>query len=181
MKNKIIDLATTLFMTQGYPATSTRQIAKELGITQPAIYHHFKNKQTIYLAVLNKFSQEVGDQLLTYIHDEQDSDTTLLNMSIYLKHTHPMNLSLMLRDVKTQLDAETSKAVLAIWQKNYLSPFEEFFSRYYADYNEKITAKNLSLHYLRGLSTYIDGSPDINDQLMIEFVDIFIYGVKRRN
>lgn len=52
---EIIAYATELFMTQGYLATSTRQIAKGLHITQPAIYHHFKNKEEIYVEVLTTF------------------------------------------------------------------------------------------------------------------------------
>lgn len=58
-KEDIIDYATTLFMEQGYLATSTRQIAKGLGITQPAIYHHFQNKEDIYIQVLQKFTKKL--------------------------------------------------------------------------------------------------------------------------
>lgn len=48
----IIKTAQRLFMESGYRAVSTRQIAKICGITQPALYHHFKNKQDLYIAVL---------------------------------------------------------------------------------------------------------------------------------
>lgn len=50
MKDKIIEKATELFMSKGYLATSTRDIVKELNITQPALYHHYKNKELIYIS-----------------------------------------------------------------------------------------------------------------------------------
>ena len=44
MRDMIIETASELFMKQGYLATSTRQIAKKLNITQPALYFHFKKQ-----------------------------------------------------------------------------------------------------------------------------------------
>ncbi|MGL4818643.1 MAG: TetR/AcrR family transcriptional regulator, partial [Bacilli bacterium] len=51
-RETIIEAAKTLFMTHGYRAVSTRMIAKDCGITQPALYHHFSDKQALYTEVL---------------------------------------------------------------------------------------------------------------------------------
>lgn len=45
MYDNILDVAEKLFMQQGYQATSTRQIADTLGITQPNLYYYFKKKK----------------------------------------------------------------------------------------------------------------------------------------
>ncbi|MEU4690782.1 TetR/AcrR family transcriptional regulator [Actinoplanes sp. NPDC023714] len=37
----------------GYDATSVRKIAGELGVTVPALYYHFENKQAILMALLD--------------------------------------------------------------------------------------------------------------------------------
>ncbi|MET1038387.1 MAG: TetR/AcrR family transcriptional regulator [Aeromicrobium sp.] len=37
----------------GYDATSVRTIAKELGVTVPALYYHFENKQAMLVALLD--------------------------------------------------------------------------------------------------------------------------------
>ena len=42
-KDLIIETASKLFLKQGYEATSVRQIADEVGVTEAALYYHFKD------------------------------------------------------------------------------------------------------------------------------------------
>ena len=49
----ILSVASELFMTKGFKNTSTREIALKANITQPNLYHHFKNKKELYLALTN--------------------------------------------------------------------------------------------------------------------------------
>lgn len=44
--------AARLFARDGYAATSMRDLAKEIGITPAALYHHYPDKQALYYAVL---------------------------------------------------------------------------------------------------------------------------------
>ena len=50
-KNKILNVARTLFSQYGYKGTSVRKIAAEVGIRESAIYNHYKNKEEIFLEV----------------------------------------------------------------------------------------------------------------------------------
>ena len=43
----ILRTAVDLFNRKGYDATSMGDLAKELGLTKPAIYHHFTNKEEL--------------------------------------------------------------------------------------------------------------------------------------
>ena len=52
----ILSVASELFMTKGFKNTSTREIALKANITQPNLYHHFKNKKELYLAVIDRKS-----------------------------------------------------------------------------------------------------------------------------
>lgn len=47
-KEKILRTALRLFSLRGYDAVSVRDISRELGITQAALYKHFKSKQDIF-------------------------------------------------------------------------------------------------------------------------------------
>ena len=47
-KESIIIIAKKHFSQTGYENTSLEEIAKELKITKPALYYHFKNKSEIY-------------------------------------------------------------------------------------------------------------------------------------
>ncbi|GAX87878.1 conserved hypothetical protein [Lebetimonas natsushimae] len=51
MKQKIIKTALKHFAIEGYKNTSLEKIAKELNITKPALYYHFKNKNDLYNAI----------------------------------------------------------------------------------------------------------------------------------
>ncbi len=50
----ILDAAFDLFLHQGYHGTSIRQIAQKASLTIGAIYHHFRDKEAIFRAVLSE-------------------------------------------------------------------------------------------------------------------------------
>ncbi|KAA9106040.1 TetR/AcrR family transcriptional regulator [Microbacterium rhizomatis] len=50
-RERILRAASRLFLSQGYAATSTRDIALAAGIRQPSLYHHFATKADILHAV----------------------------------------------------------------------------------------------------------------------------------
>ena len=49
---KLLESAAELFADCGYAGVSMRQIAREIGVTQAAIYHHFPSKDDLYIASL---------------------------------------------------------------------------------------------------------------------------------
>lgn len=49
---EIIKHATEAFMQRGYQATSLREIAAAVGISQPGLTHHFNTKEELLIAVL---------------------------------------------------------------------------------------------------------------------------------
>ena len=52
-KHDIIRVATHLFTYQGFEGTSTRQIIREAGISDPLLYYHFKSKDDLYIQIVN--------------------------------------------------------------------------------------------------------------------------------
>ena len=56
--NLILDVASRLFMEQGYEHTSIQNIIGCLGgLSKGAIYHHFKSKEDILEAVIDKIGR----------------------------------------------------------------------------------------------------------------------------
>jgi len=47
-KDEILHTALVHFANKGYENTTLEEIAKDLNITKPALYYHFKNKKTLY-------------------------------------------------------------------------------------------------------------------------------------
>lgn len=50
----IIDQAYGLFLSRSYEAVSISEISKAIGLTKGALYHHFRNKEELFMAVINK-------------------------------------------------------------------------------------------------------------------------------
>lgn len=59
-KEKIVKTGLRLFLQKGYERTSLNDIARQVGISKPAIYHHFKNKDELFHGVLSLFFEEMG-------------------------------------------------------------------------------------------------------------------------
>lgn len=53
-KEKILIIALKLFAKDGYEAVSVRDISKQLGITQSALYKHYKNKKDIFDKIVER-------------------------------------------------------------------------------------------------------------------------------
>lgn len=70
--NLILDVAFRLFMEKGYEHTSIQDIIDNLGgLSKGAIYHHFKSKEEILMAVTDRMTEE-SNRTLMEIRDRQD-------------------------------------------------------------------------------------------------------------
>ncbi|MDO4298040.1 MAG: TetR/AcrR family transcriptional regulator [Lachnospiraceae bacterium] len=70
--NLILDVAFRLFMEKGYEHTSIQDIIDHLGgLSKGAIYHHFKSKEDILVAVTDRMTAE-SNQMLADIRDRRD-------------------------------------------------------------------------------------------------------------
>ena len=70
--NLILDVAFRLFMEKGYEHTSVQDIINNLGgLSKGAIYHHFKSKEDILVAVTERMTAE-SNQMLAVIRDRSD-------------------------------------------------------------------------------------------------------------
>lgn len=68
----IIEAARREFARSGYVGTTNREIAEQAGITTGAIYHYFRSKQDVYLAVF-----EETDSVILARYEEVTADPSL--------------------------------------------------------------------------------------------------------
>lgn len=59
-RDQIVAAARDLFAKDGYAATSTEQVLQRTGISRGALYHHFKNKESLFEAVLDDLERELA-------------------------------------------------------------------------------------------------------------------------
>ncbi|MFS0724187.1 TetR/AcrR family transcriptional regulator [Paenibacillus sp. 1P07SE] len=58
-KQQLLSAAAQLFSEFGYYKTTTAHVARAVGVTQPYIFHFFKSKEALYLAILDQAAQRI--------------------------------------------------------------------------------------------------------------------------
>ena len=53
-QDRILDAATAVFRRQGFRRSSIEQAAEAAGLTRQALYHHFKSKEALFRAVIER-------------------------------------------------------------------------------------------------------------------------------
>ncbi len=65
-KERILRTALGLFACDGYEAVSVRDIAGELGMTQGALYKHYRSKRHIFDCILSRMEQRDAERARAY-------------------------------------------------------------------------------------------------------------------
>lgn len=72
----LLDAARDLFGRQGYAATSLQSIVEAAGLTKGAAYHHFDDKQDLFLHVFEQVQRQIGRQAFVVHLDDEDGAGT---------------------------------------------------------------------------------------------------------
>jgi AcrR family transcriptional regulator len=81
MRETILDAAVQLFAEYGYHAAPLRDIARIAGIQAASIYHHFPNKQSLLVEIMQTHLQRLNSRL-EHILREYDDPLQRLNEAI---------------------------------------------------------------------------------------------------
>ncbi|EOH99848.1 hypothetical protein UAW_01001 [Enterococcus haemoperoxidus ATCC BAA-382] len=181
MKNtraKIIQVATRLFMDNGYQSTSTRQIAQLAEVTQPNLYHHFKNKEEVYVGVIESLLSDVNEELVKIVEDETlETISKLQKFAECLKTKHPFDFDLMMLDFRTKLTKETQLKLFSLWNQSYKAPLLKIFEESDFSLRTGLTAEIATTHFLNTLSPYIKTEQRSTAISITQVVDFFAFGI----
>lgn len=125
-RERIVDAATELFAERGYLGTSMREIAEELGVSKPALYHHFADKQALLLAVLLAAIEEAGaivERAASRRGGVRDKVRTLLEGIIRDRRRQRSAMRLAEREA-VHLADETRARMLTMYRQEFLLPVE---------------------------------------------------------
>jgi len=88
-RDAVIESARTLWASKGFFATSTADIVERAGVgTRGAFYHHFKDREELFVAVFAKVQARLIDELAPLLSDEPDPLARLAtSMSAFLEIT----------------------------------------------------------------------------------------------
>ncbi|ACV63425.1 transcriptional regulator, TetR family [Desulfofarcimen acetoxidans DSM 771] len=73
-KEKIKNIALSLFAQKGYEGTTMNEIAKGVGIKKASLYAHFKGKEELFFTVYEDLSQEYVNLMNRIIDDSKEME-----------------------------------------------------------------------------------------------------------
>lgn len=88
-RDDIIAAAADVLRENGYDATTMKDIAGRVNLTAASLYHHFKNKDFLLLAVLERGLKQAIDQMVPIVESELSASDKLCQMI----ETHIINIT----------------------------------------------------------------------------------------
>jgi len=70
-KDAILQAATRLFSEKGFKETSIAELSKATGAAEGTIFYHFKNKEDIFLCILEDTRNRVVEEFERYLEEEK--------------------------------------------------------------------------------------------------------------
>ncbi|MFA6043792.1 MAG: TetR family transcriptional regulator [Phycisphaerales bacterium] len=76
-REQLLDTAAVVFATRGYARSTTAQLAKAAGVTEPIIYRHFESKKELFIALVERTAKHTLDHWRQRLADAKDSTERL--------------------------------------------------------------------------------------------------------
>lgn len=137
-KTLLMDAAEKYFSSKGYHSTSMEDIASDVSIRPSAIYKHFRNKQDLYEAVLDRIIQPFFSMIKTI-----DTSQETIEYSHTVFHYHLNNPVLAQLAIHATLSGSEHRHLLV---ERWYKPYWEIV-RQSAKTSGLMTDKELQRHY----------------------------------
>ncbi len=110
-RRTILQVAERLFATYGYRAVTTRQIADACGITQPALYRHFSDKQDLYIAIITASSMQLHAVLERIVQRQTSVHERLRLIAFHMLNATQNDLTMMFHDIRYELTPDARASI----------------------------------------------------------------------
>lgn len=187
-RQAILKTATKLFLQKGFGETSTRNIAKQIGITQPALYHHFNDKEVLYLEVMTRLSRKIRQEINKIIRKHSlKPEEQLLEIVHVLKKYHPLSIYDQYNQAMVLLSKSAQQKLNMIFTMDYLEPIGDYFKQSEVNLRADLLPKEAAEIFLASLApvfgTYqlIGGHSITTEQRDKLIVDYIVNGLAKRN
>jgi AcrR family transcriptional regulator len=124
-RRKLIAGARKLFGKKGYAATSVDEVVRAAGVTKGALYHHFRDKDDLFHAVVEQVKVDVTAAAADSFFDESSGDDPLqrvhrLCSAMIDAHLDPAVQRITIVDARAVFDAPTRRDLDARYEVSLL-------------------------------------------------------------
>lgn len=110
-KDSIIQAATVFFSEKGFKATSITDLSKVTGVAEGTIFYHFKTKEGLFLAILERVKENIIDEFTGYLDGKKFNNgleqiEAVISFYLYLASTMENQFLLLHRHYPYKLAEE---------------------------------------------------------------------------
>lgn len=126
-RNEILDVAQRLFTAKGFDNTSTNDILNEIGIARGTLYYHFKSKEEILDAMIDRTTKQLVDKAKGIVYRKdvpvfERFTSMILTLNIsnssfgneILRQVHKPQNALMHQKIEARLLAEVTPLITVL-------------------------------------------------------------------
>jgi AcrR family transcriptional regulator len=185
LRNTILDKAKCLFIKHGYHGLSVREIAEEVGVSKAALYYHFKDKEELFIAVLNQNLEYTGQEI-DAIQSSSKNSSEMIGRFIEYVLTQPAEQRAVIRlgtQEMSQLSAESRKMFNETYYLKFIGKIQEIFLSGMKNHEFKIMDPDIATWALLGLlypymyPNYFGSSPLSREKIEL-IISLFMDGIR---
>jgi AcrR family transcriptional regulator len=129
LREQILVTARNLFIQQGYHGLAMRQISEAVGVSKAALYYHFKDKEELFLAILNIYLNEI-ESAIDEIQSKPISSSEQIQMFVEYILRQPAEQRAVMRlgsQEMAQLSASSRKVFGKIYREKFIEKLIAIF------------------------------------------------------
>ncbi len=120
-RSQIIDVSMKIINEEGYASFTTRRLAQQIGISEPALYRHFSSKDEIIISILQKMD-ELWSGIVSGIEKTPDLEEKLcLFVTGHFRYieSNPDILAILFADEYLRLNENVRQQLFQVTDKRY--------------------------------------------------------------
>lgn len=130
-RDRIVQIASRVFLKKGYRNTTITEIMDNVGITKASFYYYFENKKDLYFVCLDDIFHMVFDPALEEIKQEKDPLQRWQKRWMATRNFYPEMITLMqlIKESLRHEDDEHRRRAAAILQISLIEPLTKDLQR----------------------------------------------------
>ena len=116
-RERVVHAAYALFVQRGYADVSMQQIADNASITKATLYHHFRDKQDLYLATMRMSFGRNHATMADRLQQHPDLHTKICEILSFLVEGKRTDMQRLMSDFRQHVDEEAQQRFWAEFPK----------------------------------------------------------------
>lgn len=111
-KDKIVTIATKLFLSKGYQVVSMEDVAKECDITKATVYYYYATKADLFTDTMIQMMARIRENMHKILSTDKPLKERLLDVAkVHLKATINIDIKGFMKDAKISLSEDHLKQI----------------------------------------------------------------------